>query len=64
MSKTFVERVTPSVNNVAGGIEIGLANLEMNNVAPFCFERARFDQNFKRGLSPETRHSSGKAKLP
>src|SRR5213595_2434954 len=29
----------------AGCIEIGLANLEMNNVAPFCFQCARFDQN-------------------
>ena len=63
MSETFVQRVNSGVNDVARRVEIGLADLEMNNVAAPCLERFRFHQDFECGLSPETRHALGETKF-
>src|SRR6266480_5538131 len=35
----------------------------MNNVSAFCLQRSRLHQDFKRSLSPETRHALGEAKF-
>jgi hypothetical protein len=35
----------------------------MDDVAPFCLERSRLDQNLKRGLGAETRRTLCKAKF-
>jgi hypothetical protein len=38
----LVERVGRGPNDVARRIEIGLANLEVDDVAPLCLQRPRF----------------------
>jgi hypothetical protein len=58
-----MQRVGRRLNDVARGIEIRLANFEMNNVSAFCLQRSRLHQDFKRSLSPETRHTLGEAKF-
>src|SRR5437764_375126 len=50
--------VEPRYQGVGLGkrIEIRLPNFEMNNVAALCLQCSRLHQDFKRSLSPETRH--------
>ena len=48
---------------LAGRIEIGFPNFEMDNVAALCLQRSRFHQDFERSLGPETRHALGEAKF-
>src|SRR5439155_1069452 len=40
-------------------VEIGLADLEVNDVATLRLERARFGEDLERGLRPEARHPWG-----
>ena len=61
--KAFVKGVTSRVDNVARGIEIGLSDLEMDDVAALCLERSRLHQYFEGGLGAETRHSFGEAQF-
>jgi hypothetical protein len=41
MGETFVKRVTSRVDDVAWRIEIGLADFEMDDIAPLCLQRSR-----------------------
>ena len=63
MGKAFVQRVTSRIDDVGRRIEIGLADLEMDDVAALFFKCARFHQYFECGLSPETRHALGEAEF-
>src|SRR4029453_12418447 len=59
MGEAFVQSVGRRVNDVARGIEIGLADLEMDDVAACCLQRSRLHQHFESGLGAETRHALG-----
>src|SRR4051812_8631388 len=63
MSEAFVERAASGVDDISRCIEIGFANLKMNNVAALCFQRPRLNQNFEGGLGAETRHALCEAKF-
>src|SRR5205814_1015655 len=63
VGKTLVQGIGRRPDDVARRIEIGLADLEMNDVAAFCLQRARFHQYFESGLCAETRHTLGEAKF-
>src|SRR6266536_1732360 len=63
MCETFVQRITSGVYDVARRVEIGLPDLEMNDVAALRFKRFRFYEHFKRRLSPEPRRAFGEAKF-
>ena len=63
MSEALVQSVGRRVDDVGRRIEIGLADLEMNNVAALRLERSRLDQHFERGLGAQTRHAPGEAEF-
>ncbi len=63
MSEAFVQSVGSRADDVARGIEIGFADLEMNDVAALCLQRSRLHQYFERGLGAETRHAFGEAEF-
>src|SRR6266699_7013936 len=63
MSEPLVQRIGRRVDNVTRRIEIGFADLEMDNVAALCLQRFRFDQHFEGGLGAETRHALCEAKF-
>jgi hypothetical protein len=63
MSESLVQRIASRVDDIARRIEIGLANLEMDDVAAFCLQCLRFHQHFERSLSAKTRHSRGEPKF-
>ena len=59
MCKALAQCVTSCLDDVARRIEIGLADLKMNDVAALCLERFRFHQHFECGLRAESRHAPG-----
>jgi hypothetical protein len=61
--KAFVQGVASRVDNVARGIEIGLSDLEMDDVAAPCLQRSRLHQYFEGGLGAETRHALGETEF-
>src|SRR6266566_268228 len=63
MCEALVQGIDSCVDNVSWRVEIGLPDLEMNDVAPLRFKRFCFYQHFKRRLSPEPRHAFGEAKF-
>ena len=63
MGEALVQGVACRLDDVARGIEIGLPDLEMDDVAALCLQRARFHQHFEGGLGAETRHAFGEAKF-
>src|SRR5437667_4145300 len=63
MGEALVQGIGCRTDDVARGIEIGLADLEMDDVAAFCLERSRFHQHFEGGLGAETRHALGEAEF-
>jgi hypothetical protein len=44
-------------NHVRGGVEVGLADFEMNNVAAFGFKGSGPHENFKSGLGSQALHA-------
>ncbi len=52
MREALVERCFTRVNNMLGGIKIGLANFQMYDLASLGFQRPRLGQHFKRRLGP------------
>ena len=63
MSEALVQCVARRVDDVGRRVEIWFADLEMDDVAAFCFECARLDQNFERGFRAEALHAFGEAKF-
>ena len=63
MGEALVQRVAGRLDDVLRRIEIGFADLEMNDVAPLRLERARLHQHFEGRLSAEPRHPFGEAKF-
>ena len=59
MGETLMQGVTSRVDDVGRRIEIRFSNLEMDDVAPFFFQRPRLHQNFKSGLGAQTGHTLG-----
>src|SRR6266446_1039418 len=57
MRESLVQRVATRVYNVRRRIEIRFADLEMDDVTAFCFQRLCLHQHFKSGLGTETRHA-------
>ena len=64
MGEALVQCVAGCVDDVGRRIEIGLPDLEMDDVAPFSLQRPRLNQIFERGLGAETRHTPGEAEFP
>src|SRR5690242_10536026 len=52
-----------SLNHVAGSIEVGLADFEMDNLLALTLQRTGFVQHFECGFRTEARHALGKTKL-
>jgi len=48
---TFTQGVNAGIHDICRCIEIGLADLQMNNAFARLFQSPRFVQYFKRGLS-------------
>src|SRR5947209_2016981 len=63
MRPTTLQGFDAGVDNIARGIEVGLADLEVNDVATFSFESTRFHQNFKCSFRAQARHTAGKTQL-
>src|SRR5450759_4014046 len=63
MSEAFVQRVCRRVDDIARRIEIGFADLEVNDVATLRLQRFRLHQHFERSFSAETRHARGEAEF-
>src|SRR5437867_4039265 len=63
MCEALVQGIDSCVDNVSWCVEIGLPDLEMNDVAPLRFKRFCFYQHFTRRLSPEPCHAFGEAKF-
>ncbi len=61
MGEALVQGVGSRLDDVARGIEIGLPDLEMDDVAALCLQRSRLHQYFEGGLGAETRHALGEA---
>jgi hypothetical protein len=59
----FAECVTSGIDDVARRIKVWLADFEMNDIAPLCFERFRFNENFECRFGAETRHAMSEPKL-
>ena len=55
--------VDAGLDDVGGRVEVGLADLEVDDVAPLRLERAGADQDFKRGFGPEPLHSGRESHL-
>jgi hypothetical protein len=54
-----MQGVASCLDDVARCIEIGFADLQMNNVAALRLERFRFHQHFECGLRTKSRHAPG-----
>src|SRR6266508_3178009 len=63
MCEALAQCVTSRLDDVARCIEIGLADLQMNDVAALRLERFRFHQHFERGLCAESLHAPGEPEL-
>jgi hypothetical protein len=55
----LIQGLLRSLDDVAGGVEIGLADLEVNDMAALGFQSPGPHQDFKRGLRPDPRHAGG-----
>src|ERR1700693_4576140 len=58
-----MQRIYCRIDDVRRRIEICCPDVEMNNVTTLRLKRLRLHQHFKRGLSPETRHTRGEAEF-
>ena len=56
MRRAGVERALGGVLDVSGRVEIGLADLEVNDLAPLALQRLRARQHLERRLRPEPAH--------
>src|SRR4029453_6697997 len=56
MREALMQRIACRVDDVCRCIEIGLPNLEMDDVAPLGLQRSRLHQHFECSLGAETRH--------
>jgi hypothetical protein len=57
MGKALVQSVARRVDDVGRSIKVRFADLEMDDIAAFSFQRPRLHQNFECGLGAETRHA-------
>ncbi len=63
MGEPLVQGVASRLDDVAWRIEIGLPDLEVDDIAALRFQRSRLHQHFESGLGAETRHAFGEAKF-
>ena len=54
-----MECVNTSFDDVGGGVEVGFADLEVNDLFALLFKSAGSVQDFKGGFSAEPRHAAG-----
>jgi hypothetical protein len=54
-----VKRRHRGLDNVRRGVEIGLAYLEVDDIASLCFECSRPSQDFERGFGSQAAHPAG-----
>jgi hypothetical protein len=59
MGPAVAEGIGAGVDDVLGGVEIGLANFEVNHVPALGFEGAGANEDFEGGFGAETLHSGG-----
>ena len=60
----FASAWLAAARDVGGRVEVGLADLEVDDVAALRLERARPHQDFERGLGAEPRHALRKPHRP
>src|SRR5581483_3177396 len=60
MRPPFVERIDASFHHVRRRIEIGLANLQMDDALSLALQRPRFVQHLKRCFCTKPGHAAGK----
>jgi hypothetical protein len=60
MRPALVEGLNGSIDYVAWGLEIGFANLQMDDITPLRFKRFGADENLESGFSADSRHGGGK----
>jgi peptidase C39-like protein len=63
MGETLVQGVARRIDDVGWCIEIGFANLKMDDVAALGLERSRLHKYFESSLGPETRRTLREAKF-
>ena len=63
MSPTVADGGNPGLADIGGCVEIGFADLEVDDVPTLRFKRPSTDQNFERGFSAETLHSGRESHL-
>jgi hypothetical protein len=56
---TFPQGTDSCLDNVFGGVEVGLADFKVNNPSPLCFERFRPRENLKSGFCASRSVRSG-----
>ena len=60
MGVAGVEGLSRRVDDVPGRVEVGLADLEVDDLAALRFECPRASEDLKRRLGTEARHAVGK----
>ena len=63
MRPATTHRFCAGVNDVGGSIEIGLADLQMDNILALSFECAGAHQHFEGGLRAQPRHPASQSQL-
>ena len=63
MRPAFVQGIGCSFNDVCGRIEVGLANLQMDNVFALSLKRAGSHQYLEGSLRAQARHALGETQL-
>ena len=59
MRPAFAKRIHACIDHVRRRIEVGLADLQMNDVLALTLQRARFVQYLERGFGAQARHAAG-----
>jgi len=57
MGPPLAEGADCGIDDIAGSIEVGLANFEVDHAVALRFEGARFDQDIKGGFGTQARHA-------
>src|SRR5258708_35095155 len=63
MREAFTYRCNARFHNIGRGIEIGLADFEVDNIMTLWFKKSRFVQDFKGGFTTEAAHAAGQAEF-
>jgi hypothetical protein len=63
VGKAFLQGVTTGVDDVIWSVEIGFADLEVDDIVPLGFEGTSLYENLEGGFSAQARHAPGKTEF-